>query len=35
MTARVDRIALLAVPGLAYLAVVYALPLLMLLAKSV
>ncbi|SDI55630.1 ABC transporter permease [Salipiger marinus] len=35
MTARVDRIALLAVPGLAYLAVVYALPLLLLLAKSV
>ncbi|WHZ34284.1 ABC transporter permease [Sagittula sp. MA-2] len=35
MTARVDRIALLAVPGLAYLAVIYALPLLMLLAKSV
>lgn len=35
MTARVDRIALLAVPGLAYLAVIYALPLLMLLAKSI
>ncbi len=35
MTSRVDRIALLAVPGLAYLAVIYALPLLMLLAKSV
>ncbi len=35
MTARVDRIALLAVPGLAYLAVVYALPLLLLLAKSI
>lgn len=35
MTARIDRIALLAVPGLAYLAVIYALPLLMLLAKSV
>ncbi|MEB3418492.1 ABC transporter permease [Salipiger marinus] len=35
MTSRVDRIALLAVPGLAYLAVVYALPLLLLLAKSV
>ena len=35
MTPRVDRIALLAVPGLAYLAVIYALPLLMLLAKSV
>ncbi len=35
MTARVDRVALLAVPGLAYLAVIYALPLLMLLAKSI
>ncbi len=35
MTARIDRISLLAVPGLAYLAVVYALPLLLLLAKSV
>ncbi len=34
MTARVDRIAWLAAPGLAYLAAIYALPLLLLLAKS-
>lgn len=34
MMARLDRISLLAVPGLAYLAVIYALPLLLLLAKS-
>ncbi|OWU84316.1 ABC transporter permease [Oceanicola sp. 22II-s10i] len=35
MTSRIDRISLLAVPGLAYLAVIYALPLLILLAKSI
>ena len=35
MIGRVNRIALLAVPGLAYLAVIYALPLLLLLAKSI
>lgn len=35
MTARLDRISLLAVPALGFLAIVYALPLLMLLAKSV
>jgi putative spermidine/putrescine transport system permease protein len=34
MTARVDRIALLAVPGLAFLALIYALPLALLLTKS-
>lgn len=34
MTGRVDRIALLAVPGLGFLALVYALPLLLLLLKS-
>lgn len=34
MSARVDRIALLAVPGLGFLALVYALPLLLLLLKS-
>ena len=35
MNARSDRIALLAVPGLAFLAVIYALPLLLLLFKSI
>ena len=35
MIARSDRIALLAVPGLAFLAVIYALPLLLLLFKSI
>ena len=35
MSARGDRIGLLAVPGLAYLALIYALPLVLLLAKSV
>lgn len=35
MIARSNRIALLAVPGLAFLAVIYALPLLMLLFKSI
>ncbi len=35
MIARSNRIALLAVPGLAFLAVIYALPLMMLLFKSV
>ena len=35
MIARSNRISLLAVPGLAFLAVIYALPLLMLLFKSV
>jgi putative spermidine/putrescine transport system permease protein len=34
MTSRVDRIALLAVPGLGFLALVYALPLVLLLLKS-
>ncbi|NDW01272.1 ABC transporter permease [Salipiger sp. PrR002] len=35
MIRRVDRLSLLAVPALGYLAVIYALPLVMLLAKSV
>jgi putative spermidine/putrescine transport system permease protein len=35
MSGRVDRVALLALPGLGFLAVVYALPLLLLLVKSV
>ena len=35
MTGRVDRVALLALPGLGFLAVVYALPLLLLLVKSI
>jgi len=35
MSGRVDRIAWLAVPGLAYLAAIYALPLMLLLAKSI
>jgi putative spermidine/putrescine transport system permease protein len=35
VNARSDRIALLAVPGLAFLAVIYALPLLLLLFKSI
>ncbi|WP_353476370.1 ABC transporter permease (plasmid) [Salipiger sp. H15] len=35
MSARIDRISLLAVPALGFLAVVYALPLVLLLAKSV
>lgn len=35
MMARVDRIAVLAVPGLAFLAIVYALPLVLLLFKSI
>ena len=34
MTARLDRVALLAVPGLGFLALVYALPLVLLLLKS-
>lgn len=33
-TARIDRFALLALPGLAYLAIIYALPLVLLLFKS-
>lgn len=35
MTARANRIALLAVPGLAFLALIYALPLMLLLFKSI